>query len=380
MPYIVRETQPHVGARKVSVLAHQLDAPALQDYPFISIIYRGEGTGFKTGAGLDAAGDTNLHGEILFTRFASPGKIDLPLIAPYEAMTDETFAALASILGFYCGDHAIKDRPGLEQFSLQKIKQFMPADPLFDTYSPAQLQAYALSRSTLSRKNIHWGNLASLYNQSAADQQQAILQYFEKYLGQDLEHLLAYKAKHYDLPKSLMDTSETREHKGNTYHYSEVLQTWLRDDAYLQQYRVDIVNDVYQTLIATAPTITLALAKAIDHLKDTEYTPDFDHCEIRQGGLRVATSSFESRVDDRQLNDFAARPVKALWRLDDLGADKEIEEAIRTRNLAPVQVEAMTKFTTPIKKEDFIKTLYKVEKAMGVQWNKVRHLEDALGL
>jgi hypothetical protein len=362
------------------VTAHSLIQPALHDYPFISIIFRGEATGFKTDEGIEQAGDTKWQAEMLVSTFGSPGKIDLHLIAPYEAMSDETFAALSSILGFRCGNVEIRDRASLERFAQQDINQLLPIDPCFETYSPAQLETYSLARATLSRTNIHWGNLVSLYNQSTHDQQQAISQYFEKYHGLELERLLAYKAKKYQIPAGLDEPAETKTLNGNTHLYSEVLQMWLREDRYHQQYRVDIVTDVYRTLVATAPTLAQALAKAIGHLKETPFSLDFEHLEILQGGLKVATATFESRADDRLLNDFALRLVRPAWRLDELGAEKEIAEKKMALYLTDQMVEAMTKYTKPIKKNDFIKTLYRVEKAMGVQWSKVKHLEDALGL
>jgi hypothetical protein len=358
----------------------ELIKPALRDYPFINIIYRGDPTGFTTADGLDAAGDRTLHSNIMHNRFGSPGNIDLTSIAPLEAMSDETFATLASILGFKYDDYEIRNRESLQRFSQNDLVELLKSDPHLETYSPMQLESFAIAKATLAKKNIHWGNFVDFYNRSAKGQQQAIWQYFNHYHGLELARLLEHKAKEFDLPESLVEPLETRVHNGNDYHYSQVLQRWLRDDAYIQQYRVDIVNDAFKTLVATAPTLCEALAKATAHLKETEYSLDFCFCDITQGGLRIAGARFQSIGDDSHLIDFARRPVKPLWLVDQLGCEEEIAEKIRTQNLTEQQIETLSRFTTPLKKDDFIKTLFTVEKAMGVQWSKVQLLEDALGL
>lgn len=359
--------------------AHQITQPALEDYPFISIVFHGDSTGFKTAEGFDVAGDPRQRSKIIETHFGWAGDITVEQLAPYEAMTDETFAGLASILSIKCENQEIKERSALQYSAYKDSHYYIPDDQNRGPYSPTQLEAYLLARATFS-KNIHWGDLVSFFNQSAEDQQQAISQYFEKYHGFDLEPLLASKAKAFELPESLQMPVETKTHKGCNYHYSEVLQKWLREDRYHQQYRVDIVSDVYRTLIATAPTLSQALAKAIKHFEENKYPIDFEHCEILQGGLRIAMATFESRGHDIALSDYNPRLVKPVWLLDDLGAEKEITEKKTELCLTDEQVEAMTKYTTPIIKNDFIRTLFAVEKAVGVQWSKVKHLEDALGL
>lgn len=359
---------------------HQLTAPDLKNYPFINIVFQGDRTRFITDkahcvlAGEDGkddiyedvcmAGDPERRTKINSSQFRSAADITDTLLAPYCAMTDETFASLASILGIKCDDADIRERSSLEYFTYKNSSYHLPNDEGRQPYIQAQLEAYFLARATFS-KSVHWGNLVSLFNQSADDQQQAIRQYFETYHGLELESLLAHKAKDLTIPDCLIEPFESRSHKGNEYRYSQVLQKWLRDDAYQQQYRFDIVNPVTRTLIATAPTLAQILAKATAYLKDNEYPIDTDYCDILQGGRIVAWATLESiNSSDDRLLDWASRPVKPLWVQYEPGAE----------------IEAVTKYTTPLKKNEFIKTLFAVEKALGVQWNKVRHMEEALGI
>lgn len=359
--------------------APQLTQPAVQDYPFISIVFHGDSTGFKTPDDFDVAGNPRQRPKIIESHFGWPGDIKIAQLGPYEAMTDETFAGLASILCIKCENQEIKERSDLQYLAYKDSHYYIPDEQNHGPYSPTQLEVYLLARATFT-KNIHWGNLVSLFNRSAEDQQQAISQYFEKYHGLELEPLLAFKAKTFELPESMQTEVETKIHEGINYHYSEVLQKWLRDDRYHQQYRVDIVNDVYRTLIATAPTLPQALAMVIKHFEENKYPLDFEHCEILQGGLRIAMATLESRTHNIALSDFNPRLVKPVWLLDNLGAEKEIAEKKTELCLTDEQVEAITKYTTPIIKNDFIRTLFSVEKAVGVQWSKVKHLEDELGL
>lgn len=359
---------------------HQLTAPDLKNYPFINIVFQGDRTRFITDkvhcvlAGEDGkddiyedvcmAGDPERRTKINSSQFRSAADITDTLLAPYCAMTDETFASLASILGIKCDDADIRERSSLEHFTYKNSSYHLPNDEGREPYIRAQFEAYFLARATFS-KSVHWGNLVSLYNQSADDQQQAIRQYFETYHGLELESLLAHKAKDLTIPDCLIEPFESRSHKGNEYRYSQVLQKWLRDDAYQQQYRFDIVNPVTRTLIATAPTLAQILAKATAYLKDNEYPIDTDYCDILQGGRIVAWATLESiNSSDDRLLDWASRPVKPLWVQYEPGAE----------------IGAVTKYTTPLKKNEFIKTLFAVEKALGVQWNKVRHMEEALGI
>jgi hypothetical protein len=137
------------------------------------------------------------------------------------------------------------------------------------------------------------------------------------------------------------------------------------------------------TLAATAPTLSQAIAKASIFVLEGGYEYEFSDCRIRQNELPVAHALVRLRNrEDEKLIDRAKCPRKLIWQTEHLGFKPDYIEnvIIRDGGATQSQVNSMLKNYTPITEKAFIKTLYAVEKALGLQWNKVARLEEELGL
>lgn len=351
-----------------------LKIPSLHDYPFISAAFSRTIAEFKNADGQMISTDVSGERRLKDRNFNGHGTVKHEQMAPIHGMTDQTFESLFGLLKPSVKGKLIRSKTDLETLAAIELKD--------DLATLDQMASYLLFGANLS-PNIQWAKVAHLFNESTNDQKEAIYHYFGEYKNRVLSWLFELNPKITELPESLQESFESKEQDGVTYLYSESLQKWLRDDRFHQQYRVDIVitrmNAI--TLAATAPTLAQAIAKATLYVLDGEYELDCYHCTIRQSGLPVAHAEFHSLNSDHdKIIDYAERPIKLIWQADNLGFGQQYIDNMINKGTTQAQMNAMLQNYAPVTEKTFIKTLFAVEKALGVTWNKVARLEDELGL
>lgn len=376
----------------------KLKAPALSDYPFISLVFAERAGGFENSEGKVVIPEMGLHTKIGEKLFDWPSAITVQTLAPIEAMTDATFSALCSILRPKHGETQIDSKLSLALLS-EKRRQYVKPDEengLAD-FSFDQLQAFTFFEAELSQ-NIHWGNLVQLYNESDRGQQEAIYQYFSIWRGMELETLLAHKAHEIAVPSAVQESFETRHHAGNDFIFCNERQKWLRDDRFYQQYRLDVSIDGSSAsfLLSSAPTLKQAVAKATAYVL-SGMAGHVGRIEIYKSGAPVGHAAVRHTAVPAKDGQPATKKSKLKWSFDDVGVDiAHIDALKRYWKLAkgdyqhPAEVaameadiermEALKAGTPPISSEQLASTVQEVEKAMGLQWSKVHRLEEDLGI
>ena len=366
----------------------RLNPPSLSDYPFINVMFHKDFAGFTDATGEARAPDVDSYNKVSTEYFDFPASVRNEQMAPILAMSDTTFESLASLLKPNLYDTHIRTKADLEALAFRKAPSFV-VDEENDCgpYTSEQLQTYLMFHA-YTTTNIQWAKVAILYNESAPDQQEALLQYFLSIHDIDLQDLLEVTGPAITLPDSVREDFETQTKDGDAYCFSEIMQKWLREDRFHQQYRIDIVltsiNARY--LIGGAPTLDQAIAKASLCFKDDEYAAGKWRLDILQLAEPVAHAEV-----------VAGKGVttKLKWNLDQLGADRSYvqgikKDAMRSLNtfrseedkiMANVaRLESLIDSPLPVSQKDFREAVYRVEKALGLQWSKVHDLEDALGL
>jgi hypothetical protein len=365
-----------------------LKPPSLNDYPFINVMFHKDFAGFTDATGEAMAPDVDSYNQMASDYFDFPASVRNEHMAPILAMSDKTFEGITALLKPNLYDTDIRTKADLEALAFRKASSFV-VDEENDCgpYTSDQLQTYLMFHA-YTTKNIQWAKVATLYNDSAPDQQEALLQYFLNVHDACLQDLLETTGPAITLPDSVREEFQTRSKNGDTYHFSDVKQKWLRDDRFHQQYRIDIVLTALNAryLIGGAPTLDQAIAKASLCFKDDEYAA---------GNWRVDIYLFSDPVAHAEVIASKGVTTKLKWNLDQMGADATYIQgmkkyALRSINtfdsekdkiLANVaRLESLIDTPPPVSQKDFREALYRVEKALGLQWSKVHDLEDALGL
>jgi hypothetical protein len=365
----------------------RLTAPSLENYPFINVMFHMDFAGFEDANGSPHAPDPDAYKKLSDDYFDFPASVPNEYVAPIQAMTEITFEKLCALFRPVLFETPIWTKADLEDLAIKKTQHYL-VDEENDCgpYTHEQMQAFVMFQANPS-KNIQWGKVASFYNESPPDQQEAIFQYFQKLHNLDLKELFELTGPAITLPDNLSEDFITQTKDGDTYYFSDLKQKWLRDDRFHQQYRIDIVltsiNARY--LIGGAPTLDQAIAKASLHVKDNQYP----------GKWRVDIHEFAEPVAHAEVVAGKNISTKLKWNLDQLGADKTYvksvkKSAMRSLNTFPEEKEkilnniqrldALIGRPLPVSRKDFSEALYRVEKALGLQWHKVHDLENALGL
>jgi hypothetical protein len=366
----------------------RLNPPSLSDYPFINVMFHRDFAGFSDATGEARAPDVDSYDKVASEYFDFPASVRNHHIAPLLAMSDFTFNSLFALLKPSIYDTEIRTKADLEALAFRKTPSYVVnEEDDCGPYTAGQLQTYLMFHADMS-KSVQWAKVASLYNESAPDQQESILKYFLNHHDIDLPDLLGTTGPAIILPECVQEEFQTKAKNGDAYHFSEVMQKWLREDRFHQQYRIDIVltslNARY--LIGGAPTLDQAIAKASLCLKDDEYAA---------GKWRLDILQFAEPVAHAEVIAGKGIITKLKWNLDQLGADRSYvqgikKDAMRSLNtfrseedkiMANVaRLEALLDKPIPVPLKDFREAVYRVEKALGLQWSKVHDLEDALGL
>lgn len=354
-----QEPQLQMASPRPSYLA----PPSLEAYPFIDILFHRQDIHINHKYNEKDFEQAYPDKEFANAYFTSPLEVIPYRIEPLLAMTDQTFERLCDILEPIDSDgQAYRTKAELAAL-VAYIKQ--PEDSTGQ--HQAMLQTAVLHHSTLSN-NIHWGSLANLYNESSSDQQEAISGYFQRIRNRSLEDLMKVPAPTFELPASLCEDFESKVEQGVRHVYSTARQDWLREDLHHNRYRIEGFNGGRGLifLLATAPTLAQAIAK-LSIFTQAINPPSFNMSEfsVLLDGKYVADGQFKRDFGKRPQPFMSAMkaPVKIQWNLEDDVWDVEPDV-----------------YPPRVTRAEFTKTLYATEKALGLQWSKVRKLEDELGL
>lgn len=331
-----------------------IQPPSAEAYPYIRLLYENldchhpteqlnwERVGPHVVADIDFD-DSNQNG---------PHKIDTAIMAPLAAMTDVTLEALCSVLRPKFQNEIITSRKNLADMARRQYGN------LTETSHPAsadQVMSYLLLAAQANRY-VEWARLAELYNTSADDQKEALYHYFTVVKNRDIAILLATKAPAIDLPPAFDKPLQTRVENGGKQAFDVATGRWVREDFAINQFEVYGVDSYHRDLlISTAPTLELAIARAIQGSIDFKGT--LMNISLAQLGQFVAmgevkfTSGSHPHVKDKD--------PRITWRHADLRPKND---------------------QGGITKKEFLKSLFATEAALGMQWSKVSTLEDQLGL
>lgn len=275
-------------------------------------------------------------------------------IGAFGALSDETFSALCA---------GLKPRIGPTEINSKADVAMLAADVFenLDEDEPATLeQVQANLFETLNfGKNTQWGKLAEVYNASSDDQQQAIIQFFSVLQNRNIVEILATKAPEYESLPTLEEAFETKTFPtGEVGVFDTLADRWIREDVFINKFQVLAVETNYQdTIIASAPTLALALARAIRAV-DTLGTKAPRKVDITSYGHYIAVGEIEFTAGTHpKVKDSDPRVNWKHW-------DKR-----------PSKNEKGGHSTV-----EFKRILYKAEAALGIQRSKVADLENDLGL
>lgn len=367
--------------------------PSLEAHPFISVVNSAIPLGFKHR--VDDREWPNQEGDADFytDNFESPRCVRSSALAPIQAMSEVTFARLCKIITpeFFEAKILIKD--DLSRCAVDNAHRFD------GEFSLDQLEGYIMAHAVFSNPTP-WANLADLYNNSTVDQQVAIHGYFVHCRNRILSVLMGVPAPDISIPKSLVEKVRRDVINGQSMIYSESMQEWLREDLFLQQYQVQAVLKSTKSifLLATAPTLSQAIAKATAYTKVATGSLVTDFIAIKHQGLYLAKAEFKHLVpDDAELMEIILSPVKLIWDLDFSENQKRSLgfKVMRLRQSAmeaadpsiSMQLEEQANKLNELfsdwkilDRADFRRQIFSIEKAFGLQWSKVHHLENDLGM
>lgn len=296
------------------------------------------------------------------SNFVSPDLVTPEQMAPTQGMSEATAEALFRILKPTMPNGlVITTKNSLASYAADVFHKFCAADAESSAFDRPvtldQLQSHLLSHAKPA-EGIHWGQIADLYNGTTGVQRDAIHQFFAKTYNRQLESLMDTPAPKFELPTSLQETFLVQVDGTETSLFSETQDQWLPEARFHQQFHIH--GQQKETgkafLLASAPTLTQALAKAsIFANKQTAMANDIESVSIRLAGAELAKADLKSIKSAKQVS---------------------FVEAIGTRMKLSWNLEGLSHRS----QESFCKTLLTVEDAIGVKWTKAKQHEDALGL
>jgi hypothetical protein len=375
-----------------------LTVPSLDAYPFINAVHFHHNVSFKHNViQQDQSPNSKADEEFEVSFFQEPSYVSDPAVAAVQAMSDETFARLMKILQPRAFGSDIVSRQTLETITASNLNRFHDEE----SYTDDQLQTYILSKA-LTTQDIHWGHLAELYNGAEPGQQEAIHQYFLRCMNRDLSVLMSTPPVSITIPEKLQETFQSKDVDGEKFLFSDLQQQWVREDILHKQYRVDAYHRSTQEifLLGSAPTLNQAIAKATAYVEKATGSMVSDLIVLRQQGKYLAQGEFKMAKDfpdDADLFEMIMSPYKLKWNFEQLGEDlgnlrakgeKLLQEIENTKDSLIIgqlkqqvsEIDLRLSKTVKVSEKEFTKAVFFVEKTMGLQWNRVSKLEDALGL
>jgi hypothetical protein len=327
-----------------------LPIPSIDAYPYIRIVFENIDCAIP-GEPPDATreGPHVVRDEEYFYDGATPPLFDTHLTAPIALMSDQTLEALCAAMRPAIYGEFITSRQSLEDLARRKFETIM--SQYQDTASPEQVQCFLLvsARTSLFTQ---WAKIADLYNGASDDQKQAIYRYFENCLNRDLGQLLTIQAPVFDVPASLTPSFESKKEGEQTLVFDAKSNGWIREDIFLGQFAAYATDSRHQDrLLAVAPTMELAFARA------TLAVRNFD------GVLKQVTLTKNGNL-------LAQGEVAFTG-----GNHPHIKNQDPRITWEPEDNERVG-----ITRREVLRALFAAETAIGMEWSKVRRLEDDLGM
>lgn len=379
------------------VPAH-LSKPEIDSYPLISAIFKRNYGGFTDSDGRKIDGSPEIKQKLSWDRFRTPARVELSETYILQEMSDLTFEGLFSIFRPKTSDRVIQSKAELEALAAEKFNDFPSDDEEHGPFTSEQLQSYLVFNASCPG-NIHWGRFVDFYNDLDIDQKEVVCHFFDRYHALYLDHLLGTTGPVLAVPEQVVEEFQRRTHDGYTFLFSDDMQKWLRDDRFNQQYRIDLIQDNESYLLAAAPTLKQAIAKAIvcaQTYKHLGSMTSLNEIDIYKSGVRVVSADVEPiiRKGEEVTDD---TPLRLRWNLDKIGVNNPELNSTRKRlqteltdcqdsdargkiELNIALIDDQISKQPPVRWSQVEKTILAVEKSLGLQWRKVLRLEDDLGL
>jgi hypothetical protein len=279
-------------------------------------------------------------------------RVDAKLMATMAAMSDQTFETLCSVLKPRIYGEIITSRTSLADLAQRRYSDFS------NDANPASLDQVMTHLFLDARANryVEWARLADLYNESPDDQKEALHRHFTDGHNRDIGFLFKVKAPEFDLPEAFNKPLQTKAGVNKTQALDVVTGKWLREDFVTHQFEIHAIDSHNRDiLLATAPTLELAIARGINGAINFN------------GKLLRTTLSLHGRFVAQGEVQFTSGSHPHI---------KDKDPRITWTHVEP----RTTSYEGRIDKAEFLKTLYATEAALGIQWSKVTRLEDELGL
>lgn len=375
-----------------------LTRPSIEAHPFITVVNEVQDIGFKHRTDDREWPNSLGDADFITDNFEYPVSVRPHSLAPIRAMTDDTFSKLCEIIRPQLFETVILSKDDLSKCAANNSGRFDDEDDSFD-FALDQLEGYIMAHAALSG-SIHWASLADLYNESTVDQKAAIHGFFVQCRNRTLSVLMDVPAPALEIPESLTESLQTKIVEGYAMSFSESKQQWLRDDQFLQQYHVHaILNSTSSIfLLATAPTLTQAIAKATAFALKAKGSLVTDSIAIKCDGSYIAQAGMKHIVsDDADIMEMMFSAISLEWDLE-FGAKRTRHTQKKLKGLAEsmaqesdpsivaqLQAQAdelmdgISEMRLP-SRNDFRSLVFSTEKAFGLQWTKVAQLENDLGM
>lgn len=292
--------------------------------------------------------------------FEHARRVKPEFLAPLAAMTDATFERLVGRFNYEILGVKIKTKGDLEYAA--RIPSLLDNgvrtdEPILPDASPEQVQAHLIYHNK-SKIKVKWHDVVDLYNESEPDQQEAIYQFFKRFMNRFLECLVDVPAPE-PLPDSLFPPLETKTIDGKSCTYNEFTSSFIDDQQMILNFRVvgfrgESRKD-YEYVIASAMSLEEALAMAILYTKNITEKDTLQQITIRHDDAEIAKAHILSARPIPPGTFYRSLPARLRWIFDN-SAQSDISP------------------------ERFTKAVIAAEEAMDVKWRKGIILEDALGL
>lgn len=324
----------------------KIEPPSAGDYLFIRLKYELRKVG-RPGDTLQSL-PTNKDEEFSQHHFHDPASVMYEQAIGLSRLSDSTFEALCQATSPKYFSNAILTKNDLFALAAQEFEFYNEDEEDNGHASLDQIASYLLFKCKRSEE-VQWGRIAELYNDSTQDQQQALAYYFDRCENRDLLDLLSTRAPAFEMPTALQETFVSKKEHGETLTLDDETGEWARNDLFENRYEVYLRDsEHFSMLLGTGPTEKTALAKAIAYVRDSG-EPAMSKVMLIRSNQVLADGNIEYRnVDD--LSQPVGKPM-VTW----LPRHPQDLESLK-------------------------KTIYTVEKALGIQWAKVRRLEDELGM
>lgn len=340
--------------------AKSLPLPKVENLPFINTWF--------TGAGQKMEEQIHpMDGDLW------PGVICNDLIEALDRFDPEVLKTLLTALRPHVNKDAILSREDLASAAIKNgssYREYFVEEGDFDDFTDEQLQVWLLQSASYPR-DTDWRKVISLFNESSADQQDAIDNFFWEFRRFSLDTCASARGMELNVPESLY-ANETRVIDGETQVFCHLAKDWLSDDKFYTQIEVIAIDGLTgkRDCIGYTGTIEQAVAKA------TLYTLGLNGFVLDPGTNEPKTLNPDAV--SRQSGKIVVKFGSAIIANAEL--KRRVEQTTDLKTVLDCKLAWGESTKGPISSEQFRRTLWATEKLLGVNWSKVRHLENDLGM